>query len=269
MNPPSQIDSPQNPSVKAVVRLRRRRRREPSASILIDGGRALALALDRGIGLTHLYLCPDQATDAERKVAARAAQNGTAITHVAPAAFAKMAYGGMPDALVAVARRPNTALDMLPEGDTPPLLLIVDRVEKPGNLGALLRTADAAGVDGVILSDSVGDPFGPNTVRASRGTCFTVPVAEAGADDVVRWLTDHGIRPVTATPEATTPYTGADLTGPVAIVVGSEHSGLSERWRQGDVTPVSIPMRGAADSLNVSVASAVMLFEAARQRSAG
>jgi TrmH family RNA methyltransferase len=150
----------------------------------------------------------------------------------------------------------------------PPFLAVIDRPEKPGNLGAILRTADAAGVDGVIVSGGV-DVHNPNVVRASLGTIFTVPVAEATVDTAIAWLRQHDIRLVATTPEAVTPYTAVDLTGPVAIVMGNEAEGLSAQWLAAADLHVVIPMFGQADSLNLATATALLLYEVVRQRKAG
>jgi len=142
---------------------------------------------------------------------------------------------------------------------------VIDRPEKPGNLGAILRTADAAGVDGVIVCGGV-DVYNPNVVRASLGTLFTVPVAEATPEAAIAWLRQRGIRLVATTPDAVTPYTAVDLTGPVAIVMGSEAEGLSAQWLAAADVRVVIPMFGQADSLNLATATALLLYEVVRQR---
>ena len=148
------------------------------------------------------------------------------------------------------------------------LWLVAASVEKPGNLGAMLRTADAAGAAGVLVADAATDPFNPNVVRASVGTLFSVPLAVASAEDVRAWLATHGIRVVATSPDAPSDYATADLTGPVAIVVGGEHGGLGADWLGAGET-VRIPMAGQADSINAAMAAAVLLFEARRQRTGG
>jgi TrmH family RNA methyltransferase len=145
---------------------------------------------------------------------------------------------------------------------------VIEGVEKPGNLGAVLRSADGAGVDAVVVADPATDPWNPNAIRASLGTVFTVPIAVATAAEAFDWLRNQGIGAVAALVDAPLSYTDADLTGALAIVLGSETAGLSEVWRTGDVTPVRVPMRGVADSLNVSVTAAILFYEALRQRGA-
>jgi TrmH family RNA methyltransferase len=142
----------------------------------------------------------------------------------------------------------------------------VDAVEKPGNLGALLRSADGAGVSGVIVSDPATDAYNPNAIRASLGTIFTVPVSVAAAPEAIRWLKKRGVAIVTTSPEAEAPYTAADLTRAAAVVVGSEDRGLGAAWVEASDVSVRIPMMGAADSLNVSAAATILLYEALRQR---
>jgi TrmH family RNA methyltransferase len=150
-----------------------------------------------------------------------------------------------------------------------PLVVVVEAVEKPGNLGAILRTADGAGADAVIAADARTDLFNPNAIRASLGTIFALPVAAAPSGEVLERLASAGARILAARVDADGLYTEADLRGPLAVVLGSEAEGLTSAWDDPRVEPVRIPMRGAADSLNVSVAAAVLLYEAVRQRAAG
>jgi TrmH family RNA methyltransferase len=169
------------------------------------------------------------------------------------------------EGLVAVIRPRSTALADLAVPDDA-LVVVIEGVEKPGNVGAVLRSADGAGADALIAASPRTDLHNPNVIRASAGTVFTVPLAAAGADDVAAWLSAKRIRMVAARVDAPTRYTDADLTGPLAIVLGAEDRGVSERWRRPDISAVHLPMLGVADSLNVSVAAAVLLFEARRQR---
>ena len=161
-----------------------------------------------------------------------------------------------------------SALERLATGDRP-LLLVCEGVEKPGNLGAILRTADAAGVTAVIAAGPVTDWGNPNLVRASKGTVFSVPVASADSSEVLDWMASRSVPVVAATPDADTLLVDADLTGPVAVAVGSEKDGLSSRWLERAATRVRIPMLGRADSLNVATAAAVLVYEAVRQRMGG
>ena len=196
---------------------------------------------------------------------ARLRATGVEPQPVAPALLDRLAYGDRSEGALAVVRAPATRLDAL-RLPADPLLVVLEAVEKPGNLGAILRTADAAGADAVVAADPRTDPFNPNVIRASLGTAFTVPLAVAAAAEARAWLAAHGIRVVAARPDAGEVYTAADLRGAVALVVGAEAEGLTAGWTGPGVEPVRIPMLGIADSLNVSVAAAVLLYEARRQR---
>jgi TrmH family RNA methyltransferase len=180
--------------------------------------------------------------------------------------IAKLAFGDRSDGIVAIVRTGSTDLDSLRLTPGVPLVVVVEGVEKPGNLGAILRTADGAGASGLIAADPLTDLFNPNAIRASLGTIFRVPIAAAPTPATLDWLTSRGIAPIAAHVDATVPYTEVDMRGPVAIVLGSEATGLSAAWDDPRVTSVRIPMLGTADSLNVSVAAAIVLYEAVRQR---
>ena len=185
-------------------------------------------------------------------------------------AFAKVAYREHPDGLLAVAPQwKRTLADLAladPSAGRAPFLLVVEAIEKPGNLGTILRSADAAGCDAVIVCDPVTDIFNPNVVRASTGVLFSMPLVVEESARVFAWLRENQIRMVATTPAAESLYTDADLRGPLAVIMGSEQYGLSEFWLQHADLPVRIPMAGQADSLNVAMATIVTLFEAVRQR---
>ena len=182
--------------------------------------------------------------------------------------FKKIAYRDNPDGCLAVLPAPRRRLDDLVAGDRP-LLVVAEAVEKPGNLGALLRSADAAGATGVIVCDPTTDLNNPNVVRSSRGTLFTVPLAEASTAEALAWLRARQIAIVAATPQAQLIYTEADLRGPLAIAVGAEDDGLTPAWLdQADLT-VRIPIFGQVNSLNVATAASLILYEAVRQRQSG
>lgn len=263
------ITSPANPRVKALVAMRRRRARDTAHRTVIEGRAELTLALQAGVEVLELYHCPDLSPEPAvhaalvRQVAAGPAQ----VWELSRAAFAKAAYREGPDGILAVVPAPGAPLPQTPPGQSPsPLLLVCEGVEKPGNLGAMVRTADAAGVDAVIAADGVGDWANPNVIRASKGAVFSVPVFSADTAQTVRWLDEHGITLVASTPEAAVPYTEVDLTGPVALAVGAEHHGLTSELLQAAAHRVVIPMAGQADSLNVATSAALLLFEAVRQR---
>ncbi len=264
---PERITSLTNERVKAAVRLRDRRERERTGLTIVDGAREILRALDAGVEVESAFLTEEliRAPDAT-EVADRLRHRPTTI-EASPAVLAKVAFGERSDGIVAIVRPPDRTLAelVLPED---PLIVVVEGVEKPGNLGAVLRSADGAGVDAVIAADPLTDPFNPNAIRASLGTIFTVPVVSATSVATLDWLARNAIRPVTAIVDATADYTSVDLTGPLAIVLGSEAEGLTPAWHDPRVQAISIPMAGIADSLNVSIAAAVLLYEAVRQRRA-
>lgn len=259
------ITSPTNPKVKRLVRLRSRRHRDSEGAFLIEGYRELARAEAARIRIDEIYVCDRLFLgDNEPELVDRIVASGARCHRVAPGPFRKAAYRDRPEGLLAVAPQFDTGLERIrlrPD----PLLLVMEGIEKPGNLGTMLRTADAAGVDAVIVADPTTDPFNPNVVRASVGTLFSVPLAVASGMLVRAWLAEHGIRVVATSPTATTDYADADLSGSVAITVGGEHDGLDAEWTTG-VEAVRIPMAGQADSINAAMTAAVLLFEASRQR---
>jgi TrmH family RNA methyltransferase len=197
---------------------------------------------------------------------ARAQQAGAELVEVSQPVFARMAYRENPDGWLAVLPAVRRGLDNFPPAAGPALFVVAEAIEKPGNLGALLRSADAAGVTGVIVCDPATDIYNPNVVRSSRGTLFTVPVAEGTAPETLAWLRARRISVVATSPQARLAYTDADLRGPVAIVVGAEDAGLSAAWLgQADLS-LLIPMLGQVNSLNVATAATLLLYEARRQR---
>jgi TrmH family RNA methyltransferase len=262
------ITSLQNPRIKQTVRLRDRRDRDEAGLFLIEGRREVARALDNGWQLHTLFFCNELFTGmAEAETLARAGAAGVEQIACSAPVFRKLAYGDRTEGLLAVAPQRHRALAdlVLPEH---PLLIVAEAIEKPGNLGTILRSADAAGVHAVIVCDGCTDIHNPNVVRASIGTLFSVPVVEAASTDVLAWLRAKQIAALAATPHAEREYTAVDLTRGVAIVVGQEQAGLSARWMESAELQVKIPMLGQADSLNVAAATTLLLFEAVRQRRA-
>ena len=260
------LASPSNPRIKAAARLRERRERDKSRLTLVDGARELRRALEAGVEVVEAFICePLVAGEDARAALDELRSRNVAVTTTTEAAFAKLAFGDRAEGLVAVVRAPSLALaDLtLPED---PLIVVIEGVEKPGNLGAVLRSADGAGVDALIAASPLTDLANPNVIRASAGTIFTVPIAAAPTDEVLRWLRDRRIRIVAARVDATEIYTDLDLAGSVAIVLGSEVEGLTEAWLGPDIEAVHLPMLGVADSLNVSVTAAILVYEARRQR---
>lgn len=265
-----QISSLQNNRIKNLVKLAKRRARDEQRITLVEGAREISHALDAGVIPLEIYCCPalfDAAGSLlfTRLTALANAQPTPMFFEVTEAVFAKIAYRGDSGGLLLVIPyidRPLTALPL----HTPPFVVIIEGVEKPGNLGAILRTADAAGVDGVVVCAGATDLHNPNVVRASLGALFTLPIAAATTTEVLGWLLQQQIRAIAASPHGTIAYTAVDLTDGVAIVMGSEALGLSAEWLAAADAVVTIPMRGQLDSLNLSAATAVMLYEVVRQR---
>jgi TrmH family RNA methyltransferase len=257
------ITSTANPRVKALAKLKDRSARRDTGTFPIEGLRTVDRAFSAGWPLADIVVAPEVASQEHMALAKRIEASGVALTELGATAFARIANRRHPDGILAVGRTRRLTLEQL-DLTLDPLLLIVDAVEKPGNLGAILRTADAAGVDAVIAADPATDLFNPNVVRASQGALFTVPTAVATAAAVAGWLAGLGVMAVAASPRATVPPWDVDLTGGRAIVVGSEHAGVSAAWT--DALEVQIPMRGSGDSLNAAIAAAVIIYEALRQR---
>lgn len=262
----TEITSPANPRIKALVRLRNRRERDRERRFLVEGFRELTRALDAGVSIEELYVCRGLFLGHnEPALVDRAGDAGAELVTVSDEAFRKASYRDRPEGLLAVARQFPTSLDRL-DLTGASLVLVAEAIEKPGNLGTMLRTADAAGVSGVIVADPTTDPFNPNVVRASLGTLFLVPLAVAATGDAIATLRAAGVTILAATPDADVPHHGVDMTGPVAIAVGSEQYGLTGRWLDAADERVLIRMPGSVDSLNAAMAAGILLFEAVRQR---
>jgi TrmH family RNA methyltransferase len=261
-----EITSAANPRVKAAVGLRDARTRQQTGHTVVDGARELRRALDAGVEVVEAFACDRLLAGPDARAALDALLAGPAPVHrVSEPVFTKLAFGDRAEGLVAVIRNPVLALDALdPPRDA--LVVVLEGVEKPGNVGAVLRSADGAGADALIAASPRTDLANPNVIRASAGTVFHVPLAAAPTADVLPWLRTRGLRIVTTRVDAPMPYTDASLVGPVAIVLGAEDEGLTDAWTGADIEAVRLPMHGIADSLNVSVTAAVLLYEARRQR---
>lgn len=232
----------------------------------MDGFEELSCALANNVTIEHLYVCPELMAGGEQiGKLKQLTERGTRVTEVSRPVFEKIAYREGADGWLAVvpALRTELAALQLPER---PLLLVCEGVEKPGNIGAMLRTADAAGAHAVIAVDNVTDWGNPNVIRASKGAVFTVPVVDARKDEWYAWLKDRGVAIIAATPDADISFTEPDLTGGTALFVGSEKYGLSSFWLQHADSRVHIPMVGSVNSLNVATSAALLLYEAVRQR---
>lgn len=253
------ITSLQNPRVKQLVKLRDdKRTRKAAGLMLVEGYDEIQLALAAGHSPQTLLSAPELVT---RQLAGSA----ESLT-VSRAVFEKFSYRENPDGWLAVFPIPNATLESVSLLTDKPLLILAESVEKPGNLGAILRTADAAGVDAVLLCDPRVDPWNPNVVRASRGALFTVPVVECDHASALDWLRAKHVQILAATPSAQVLHTAVDLRGSIAIAVGTEDTGLSAFWMEHADVRVKIPMTGKVNSLNVSVSTALIVYEALRQR---
>ncbi len=260
------ITSLQNPRVKDALRLRDRRHREKQARILIDGARELDRAIQGGVCLREVFVCEPLCGSLDaRRVLERLPRAGVEVLHVAEAVFAKLTFGQRAEGVLGVAEMPACTLDQLalPEN---PRVAVLEGLEKPGNVGAVLRSADGAGISAVIVADGRTDLYNPNAIRSSLGTIFTLPVCATTAALALDWLRRRGIAIRAAIVQGALPYDEVDYRGPTAVVLGSEARGLSQTWQVPEVTAVRLPMCGAADSLNVSAAAAVLFYESLRQR---
>jgi TrmH family RNA methyltransferase len=266
---PQHITSRQNVRVKEAAKLRLARQRERQGRFLIDGPREILRALDAGIEIVEAFTCPALCRGEEAQRAAdHLAQAASVAATVTEDVFEKLRFGERTGGVLAVAQTPRRSLADLALPPAP-LVVVIEGLEKPGNVGAVLRSADGAGVDAVIVADARGDLFNPNTIRASLGTVFGANVCLASTEETLAWLAHLNVPIVTARPEATADYTELDYRQGAAIVLGSEAAGLSDRWRGAGMTAVRLPMRGIADSLNVSATAAVLFYEAQRQRQTG
>jgi TrmH family RNA methyltransferase len=234
---------------------------------LVEGFRELRRALDAKIGIETLSFCPElYLGEHEGELVDRAAVAGAEVVEVTAGPFRKMSYRDRPEGLLAVCKQFDTSLERIELGERP-LVLVVESIEKPGNLGTMIRAAAAADADAVIAADPTTDVFNPNVVRSSIGTCFVVPVGVGATDDVVAWLRQNGVGIVASSPGADTKLWEAKLDRSIAVVIGSEQYGLSEAALDAADVRVSIPMPGGAvDSLNAATSAAILLFEAVRQR---
>jgi len=256
------ISSLQNPQVKHIVRLRDdKRQRRRDHLMLVEGLAEINLAVASGYRPQAILAAPELASQQPENVPVK-------ITTVSRVVFEKISSRENPDGWLAIFPTPSPSLAELRSSD-PPLFIVPESIEKPGNLGAILRTADAAGVDAVLVCDPLVDLYNPNVVRASRGALFTVPCLEVSNQSALDFLRSHGIKIVAATPQAEAEYTRQDLGGPLAIAVGTEDQGLTDFWLMHADRKVKIPMKGRVNSLNVSIATALMVYEALRQRSQG
>lgn len=262
-----EISSTQNPKIKQALHLWDRKERDATNLFLIEGYRELLRAVNAGQKIKWLFFCRDFFLGENED--ALIAKSGAELFSCTKQVFQKLSYRDRPDGLLAVAEQQHQTLDELGKQlSENPFIIVAEAIEKPGNLGTILRSADASGVDGVIVCDRCTDIHNPNVVRSSVGTLFTVPTIESSSAEVLAWLKARKISIAAATPHATVEFTEANFKGAVAIVVGTEQVGLTKKWMEQADIQVRIPMLGVADSLNVATATTLLLYEVLRQRNA-
>lgn len=269
------ITSLQNPRVKHVVTLQQKSAERRRAGLfIVEGQRELMHCIAAGYHVDTIYYCPAimeagdrddlHRSNADVDAAALLRQADTSV-EVTAAVYEKMAYRGTTEGVLALVRTRSLSLTDI-EGHEQPLFVVLEKVEKPGNLGAILRSADAAGATGVIVCDPLTDLYNPNLIRSSVGAVFTVPTVCCSSEECIAWLKGQGVSILTAQLQDSRLYYDTDMRRPTAIVMGTEATGLTPQWRQAADAHIRIPMLGQLDSLNVSVSAAILLFEAVRQR---
>lgn len=261
------IQSRNNEQIKNLVKLRERKHRDRQERFLVEGLRELSHALEAGYTIETLYYCPEHfPSEAHSEfIRSRRVSESPALIRLSTEAFEKAGFREGPDGIIAVGQQQSHTLTEL-NLPSNPLLLVLEGIEKPGNLGAILRSADGAGADAIILVDCVLDLYNPNAIRSSQGLLFALPLVTAEREPLRQWLADHTIQTCATTPAATRLHWDCDFTQASALLLGSEHSGLSDFWLQNADLSIRIPMAGQADSLNVAATAAVCLYEARRQR---
>ncbi len=258
-----QITSIQNPLVKSLVQLQEKAKaRKQSGTFLIEGKREIELAIKGNYELETVLFLPELISKEE---ITQLGQNSVELIEINKDVYQKLAYRDTTEGILAVAKTKSLALSdlKLPKN---PLILVMESIEKPGNIGAMLRTCDAANIDAVIIANPKTDLYNPNIVRSSVGCLFTNQIATGTTEEVIKFLQHHNIAIFGATLQNSNSYHTQDYTVPTALVVGTEATGLTQAWRDNATQNIIIPMQGAIDSMNVSVASAILLFEAKRQR---
>lgn len=262
------ITSAQNPKIKTLLELQEKskaRRRE--GLFVVEGLRELLHCTDAGYQAHSIFICKEILTNENLQELKAAIDGQVHVFDLPKHLYEKVAYRGSTEGVIAEMKcRPHT-LDELSVKENP-LIVVLESVEKPGNLGAILRSADAAGVDAVIICDPLTDLYNPNLIRSSIGGIFTVPTAAATSEDTIKWLKGNGIKIYTAQLQDSEWYYDTDLKSASAIIMGTEATGLTDIWRKAADAHIKIPMLGKLDSLNVSVSAAILMYEAVRQRNA-
>ena len=257
------ITSHQNPKIKNILKLQQKSsERKKQNLIVIEGLREISLALKAGIKIKSVFFCPDIISEEEIKDILDINQNSFEIGQEV---YNKLAYRSSTEGIIVLAEPSYKNLNDLKLRKNP-LIIILESVEKPGNLGAILRTADAANVDAVIISDPLTDLYNPNVIRSSVGCVFTNQIVACSTENAINWLKENNIKTFAAALIATKNYHETDFTGPSAIIMGTEADGLTDKWLKSTDQQIIIPMSGEIDSLNVSTSTAILVFEAMRQR---
>lgn len=258
-----QITSAQNPYIKQLVLLQdKAKARRETGTFLIEGQRETELARKGDYEIETVLFVPEMIAETQvRSIAGRQ----TELIEISREVYQKLAYRDTTEGMIAIAKTKSLKLEDLQMGDNP-LILVAESTEKPGNIGALLRTADAANLDAVIIANPKSDLYNPNIVRSSVGCLFTNNIATGSTAEVIAFLKSKNINIYCATLQDSAQYHTQDYTAPTALVVGTEATGLSNEWREASTKNIIIPMQGVIDSMNVSVAAAILMFEAKRQR---
>ena len=258
-----QITSIQNPFIKSLVQLQEKAKlRKQTGTFLIEGLRELSLALKGNYEIETILFLPELIGESQIY---KLVNQSTETIEISKEVYQKLAYRDTTEGIIAIAKTKSLLLSDLKLSENP-LILVAEALEKPGNIGAILRTADAANLDAVIIANPKSDIYNPNVVRSSVGCLFTNNIATGTTSEIIAFLKEKNIRFFSATLQNSTAYHTQDYTLPTALVVGTEATGLSEEWRVAATQNINIPMQGQIDSMNVSVAAAILIFEAKRQR---
>ena len=267
-----QISSAQNPLIKELVQLKdKSRERKKSGTFLIESIREIEFAIKGGYPMETVLFCPEllsveQLNDLTKSVRLSGVENQLNKIEVSKDIYEKLAYRTTTEGVLAVAKSKSHLVEDLSFNTKNPLILVAEAPEKPGNIGALLRTADAAHVDAVIIANPKTDLYNPNIIRSSVGCLFTNQIATGTTKEIITFLKSKSINIYCAALQASVDYHTQDFTKPAAIVVGTEDIGLSDIWLENATKNIIIPMKGEIDSMNVSVAAGILIFEAVRQR---
>lgn len=262
-----QISSLQNPSIKRILQLQEKSRcRKKEGVFVVEGLRETGLAIKGGFEITEVYFCGEMISPEEVSELLQKQKNQALITEISSEIYNKIAYRGSTEGIVSLVKSKDLNIKNLKINSKEPLILVAEAPEKPGNIGALLRTADAANVDAVLIANPKTDIYNPNIIRSSVGCVFTTTIAEGTTGEILEFLKGKNIAVYAAELEASKVYSSIDFTSSCAIVVGTEATGLSDEWLKNSDQNIIIPMQGEIDSMNVSVAAGIIIFEAKRQR---